>query len=123
MNLSINNDHLSTTALFLIPKGLKYSQTWVNDHLWIATTVLRFQLQLLLHSRPLNNDHLAPVFNGHCFCAPVVHKFECTLIVYHFLRNDKTEKKTKVLITKLSYNELYGELGNLFVITVKIIVL
>ena len=36
-----------------------YSQTWAKDHIRIATTILRSHNGLLLHKRPLNNDHLS----------------------------------------------------------------
>jgi hypothetical protein len=37
----------------------EYSQTWTNNHLRIATTILRSHLELLLLTWPLNNDHLS----------------------------------------------------------------
>ncbi len=37
----------------------KYSQTWVNDHLSIATAILKSLFELLLLKRSLNNDHLS----------------------------------------------------------------
>ncbi len=58
--LAINNNN-DGKAFF----QWKYSQTWVNDHLWITTTCLQrplfWGLNFNFHNvnLPLNNDHLS----------------------------------------------------------------
>ncbi len=58
-------------------KIYKYSQILLNDHMSIATTILRSHVELIIQKLPPNNDHLSTTFLGTPRMA-VVHKFGCT---------------------------------------------
>jgi len=59
----------------------KYSQTWVNDHLRIATTCLQrsqFKGPILDFTAQVTSEQRPPVNNGHYFGVPKV------VVVYRF---------------------------------------
>ncbi len=93
---SINDFYLFSVQIYNSNLHHKYSQTWANDYLRIATTCLQRppfwspNLDLYNINQPLNNDHL-PLF------VVVVHRFDCTWIY----------SNTELVISSIVFNTIY----------------